>query len=170
MNKPKRKLASLRAVQSGRSGELACRKVLKSEALNMLEALKVLRRWRTLYPKATRLDGEAPGSKSNPCHWFHIRVDGYDASYEFPSRHGRTFHGRDYNGIVSFHGDTLVRAVDRLIELVDEKGDYHHVLRPWATHETKKKVPRGRRVKPKFALRGHEDQVEGFFLYHDEWK
>jgi len=63
-----------------------------------------------------------------------------------------------------------VTAVDLFIELLDEAEDYHDVLRPSATYETTKKLPRNRRPKPKFALQGRRNDVKGFFLYHDEWR
>ena len=79
------------------------------------------------------------------------------------------FEGKDYNGIVNFHADAKARAIDHFIELLDQAEDYRDVLRPSATYETMTK-PEGSGVKPKFALRGYEDQVEGFFLYHDGWR
>jgi hypothetical protein len=70
---------------------------------------------------------------------------------------------------VNFHGDTATVAIDRFIELIDLAEDYRDVLRPSATYETKRK-PEKNRVRPKFALQGYKDRIEGFFLYHDEWQ
>jgi len=102
-------------------------------------------------------------------HWLHIRADGYDNNDGFTSRYGPVFRGRDYNGIVNFHADAKATAIDHFIDLIDQADDYHAVLRPSATYETKTK-PSVMSVRPKFALQGYKDQVEGFFLYNDEWR
>jgi hypothetical protein len=96
-------------------------------------------------------------------------VDGYGEGDEFRSRDGGPlFSGRDYNGIVNFHADAKTSAIDCFIELIAD--DYHDVLRPSATHETPMRRTKPVNVKPKFALQGYEDRVEGFYLYHDGWR
>ncbi len=143
----------------------ACLKVDCGDAVTVDEAAAALRNWRSTSPTATQLDG---GHKNNPSRWFHIRVDGYKSpTDDFTSRHGPSFLGGDYNGVVNFHGDCKVSAIDRFIELLEVAEDYRDVLRPSATYETKQSVPKN--VRPKFALQGYEEAVAGFFLYHDEW-
>jgi hypothetical protein len=144
-----------------------CPKVPRDKALTVGEAVEVLRAWRSEHALATRLDGRKSGS--NPSPWLHIRVDGYDDNEPFASRYGPIFGGRDYNGVVNFHGDTTISAIDRFIGVIDVAEDYRDVLRPSATYEITTK-PMKRVVRPKFALQGYQDKVEGFFLYHDEWK
>jgi hypothetical protein len=148
-------------------------KISKVEAVSIPEAVEILRSWRGAFPDATHLNGRR-GSDSQKRgngneHWLHIRVDGYGKSDRFQSRHGPLFNGSDYNGIVNFHADTKASAIDHFIELIEQTDDYHDVLRPWATYETITK-PTKHRVRPKFALQGYSDGVEGFFLYHDGWK
>jgi hypothetical protein len=140
-------------------------RISKTSAVPVPEAVEMLRLWRGAYPQATQLDG---GSGNNPDHWLHIRIGGYSDDESFTSCYGPSFRGRDYNGVVNFHGDATTEAVDRFIELIEVAEDYHDVLRPSATYETRTK-PKKNRVKPKFALQGYLDRVEGFFLYHDEW-
>lgn len=144
----------------------ACPHVPKSRALSVADAVEVLRTWRAEHPEATQLNGR---TGNDPARWFHITVDGYRSPLDdFKSQHGKTFRGDDYNGVVNFHGDTKVEAIDRFIALIDEAEDYHDVLRPSATYE-KKSLPTKRSVRPKFALQGHQEAVDGFFLYHDGW-
>jgi hypothetical protein len=131
----------------------------------MEDAVEMLRSWRAMHPDAIQLDGDVG---NNPNHWLHITVNAYDDD-TFTSRHGQTFQGKDYNGIVNFHGDTRAQAVDRFIELIDAAEDFHDVIRPSATYETTTKPKKGK-VRPKFALQGYRDEVEGFFLYHDDWR
>jgi hypothetical protein len=149
----------------------ACPKISKQDAVTVLEAVEILRQWRTSSPAGNRLDGRTGGTpkKNGNEPWLHIRVEGYGECDTFISRHGTVFEGKDYNGIVNFHADAKASAIDHFIELLDQADDYRDVLRPSATYETTTKPP-GRGVKPKFALRGYEDQVEGFFLYHDGWR
>ena len=151
--------------RSRKDNASACPKILKAAAITVEDAVDFLRGWRTAHPSSTQLDGR---SGNNPEHWLHIRVDGYDRE-TFTSRYGRTFHGQDYNGVVNFHGDTSAASVDRFIELIDAAEDYRDVLRPSATYETRKKPTRAP-VKPKLALQGYNDKVEGFFLYYDDWR
>ena len=73
----------------------------------------------------------------------------------------RCFAG-EINGIVNFQADAKATAIDHFIDLIDQADDYHDVLRPSATYETKTK-PSVMSVRPKFALQGYKDQVEGFF-------
>lgn len=153
------------SVRSRRDSAGACTRIPKNEAVNVAEAVEILRESRRCFPCATQLDGMVG---SNPDHWFHIKVDGYSDTDTFTSRHGPTFTGADYNGIVNFHGDTAASAIDRFIELIDESEDYRDILRPSATWETSAHKPKGRTIKPKFALLGYWDGVEGFYLYHDE--
>ena len=68
------------------------------------------------------------------------------------------------NGIVDFHGDAKSEAIDRMIELWENAEDFRDILVPFATE------PRNGRQRPKFALKGFEDAVEGFYLYHDNWQ
>jgi hypothetical protein len=149
----------------------ACPKISKQDAVTVLEAVEILRQWRTSFPAANRLDGRTGGAakKNGNEPWLHIRVEGYGERDKFASRYGTVFEGKDYNGIVNFHADAKASAIDHFIELLDQADDYRDVLRPSATYETMTK-PQGSGVKPKFALRGYEDQVEGFFLYHDGWR
>jgi hypothetical protein len=158
-----RRPPSIRAVKSDLH---ASPQIPKALAVTVPEAVEKLRLWRRSHPMATQLDGK---SGNNPAHWVHIRVDRYRDIDGFTSRHGPTFRGQDYNGVPNFHGDTTTAAIDRFIELIDLADDYHDILRPSATHETRKKKP-GKPVRPKFALQGYQDRVEGFFLYHDEWQ
>jgi hypothetical protein len=76
------------------------------------------------------------------------------------------FKGRDYNGTINFHGDARIAKIREFIQLVDEADNYRDVLRPSATFEDRT-LPNGMQVKPKFALAGYEDTVQGFYLYHD---
>ena len=158
--------------RAAKSKRYSCPKVSKKAAVSVSEAADILRQWRKSFPRATRLDGRS-GEDSKQGggheHWLHIKVNGYSGSDGFRSRHGQVFRGQDYNGIVNFHADTKATAVDLFIELLDEVADYHDVLRPSATYEMAR-LPRNRRPKPKFALQGRRDKVEGFFLYHDEWR
>lgn len=162
-----------RASRAGRSARpsaapasTACPQFDSSNAIAIEEAIDALRRWRSVHPTVTQLDG---GHGSNPNGWIHIRVDGYQSpADDFTSRYGSTFLGNDYNGVVNFHGDCKADAIDRFVKLIEEAEDYRDVLRPSATYETSTK-PASRVVKPKFALQGYEDAVGGFFLYHDQW-
>jgi len=143
----------------------ACPKVPKATAVTVSEAIDILSRWRRSSPQAARLNGRSgQNSKSGGGneHWLHVRVDGYDNNDGFTSRYGPVFRGRDYNGIVNFHADAKATAIDHFIDLIDQADDYHDVLRPSATYETKTK-PSVMSVRPKFAFQGYKDQVEGFF-------
>jgi hypothetical protein len=139
-------------------------RVPKKLAVTVSEAVEMLRAWRRSHPRASQLNGRIG---NDPRHWLHIRIEGYSDKERFSSRYGPTFRGENYNGVANFHGDTTIVAVDRFIELVDVAEDYRDVLRPSATYETTAKSEKNR-VKPKFALQGYQDRVEGFFLYHDE--
>jgi len=149
----------------------ACPKISKQDAVTVLEAVEILRQWRTSSPTANRLDGRTGGAakKNGNEPWLHIRVEGYGERDKFVSRYGTVFEGKDYNGIVNFHADAKASAIDHFIELMDEADDYHDVLRPSATFETKARRS-GTQIKPKFALQGYEDEVKGFFLYHNDWR
>ena len=166
-NPVKTQRARRSAISHRRDSAAACMRIPRSKAVTLAEAVEVLRKWRTCSPGATQLDGR---EGNNPDHWIHLRIDGYSSADTLTSRHGPTFTGADYNGIVNFHGDTSADAIDRFIGLIDEAEDYRDVLRPSATWETRPARPKGSTIKPKFALQGYRDGVEGFYLYHDEWR
>lgn len=146
----------------------ACPKKEKDEAVSFDECIEILRQWRHDHPRATRLDG---GSGSNQTHWFHIKIEGYTSpEHDFTSsRYGTQFNGTDYNGIVNFHGDTKTDKIDELIELYDLECEIQDILVPSATNEYRT-MQEGKTQKPKFALRGIDGKVDGFYLYHDDWK
>lgn len=136
-----------------------------TKPLEVDEAVELLRVWRQDHPEATQLDG---GTKSNPSEWMHIRVEGYSSPRDdFQSCHGPVIRGHEYNGVVNFHGDAKTDAIDRFITLIDEAESYRDVLRPSATFKNQT-LRTGSSVKPKFALHGYSDSVEGFYLYHSK--
>ncbi|MBI2522462.1 MAG: hypothetical protein HYV97_18725 [Bdellovibrio sp.] len=148
----------------------ACPQYSNGEALSFDEAIDVLRKWRMGCPASVQLDGK---SENNPKRWFHFKVEGYSSPQDdFQSRYGVQFTGSDYNGIVNFHGDTKSDKIDEFIRYVDAADDYRDVLRPSATYEftTKPQDKPTSAIKPKFSLKGYNEGVDGFFLYHDHWK
>lgn len=138
------------------------------DALSLEEAIVLLREWMAHAPDVTRLDGRSE-KKSNPSPWLHLRIDGYEGQAVFSSRFGPVFNGEDYNGVVNFHGDASAETIRRFVELYEAAESVHDVLVPSATFETYSNLPSNvRAIRPKFALRGFSDAVEGFFLYHDQ--
>lgn len=137
------------------------------ESVALEDAVALLREWLLQKPDVTRLD-ERTGTGSNPKPWLHFRIDGYTGESVFTSRHGPTFDGRDYNGVVNFHGDTKVDAIRRFLDLYEAAENVQDVLIPSATHETREPATNVRVIRPKFALRACSGAVEGFFLYHDQ--
>lgn len=147
----------------------ACPSVSSDKALDIKSAVEVLRQWRKSHPNVERLDGKAT-TEGNRTKWLHIKVDGYSAIDSFKSWHGDSFNGSDYNGIVNFHGDAKVEAIDDFIELIDNCEDYKDVLQMSATYEFRSRPKKNPQIKPKFALQGYTNGVQGFYLYHDEWQ
>jgi hypothetical protein len=138
-------------------------------ALTIDEALPILAKYLDqIDTNVVQIDGRTH-SENNPAKWIHIRVDGYEKFEPFQSCHGPVFGGHEYNGIVNFHGDTKIGQLRRFVELCQTAEDYHDVLIPSATYEGRT-LPHNRHPKPKFALRGFEGEVDGFYLYHDQWR
>ncbi len=144
----------------------------KSEALNIDEAVLVLKKWRCQNPSNFRIDGRKKGSSSNGTPWFHFKVDGYqDSLHDYTSKHGCFFYGSEYNGGVHFNGDAKWEAIVRFIELYDICNDnsnnpsnsFRDFLVPSATQQ------REGYQKQRFALNGYEEEKpQGFYLYHDD--
>ena len=152
------------------TSDSAFRKFTRKNAVSVYEAVVRLNAWRKDNPQACRLDGQPSNASSNPAGWLHIRVGGYiDEVHSFVGVHGGTFKGSDYNGIVNFHGDTKTESIDRFIRLIETAEDYRDVLVPSATYQTMS-LPKNRRERPKFGLKGFTEKVEAFYLYHDDWK
>lgn len=137
----------------------ACPRYLISNCL-IEEAIQIYKKWRNNNPDTVQLDG---GNKSNPSKWIKFEVEGYTVDDSHTSDHGPTFSGDEYNGIVNFHGDAKCEKIDLFVELYEQAESYRDVLVPFET-QMRKGV-----VKPKFALKGYEETVDGFYLYHDEW-
>ncbi len=152
-------------INNNQVAPLACQKISKANAVNVIDAVEILRDWRAAKPTATQLDGL---SKNNPSPWLYINVDGYTSPLDdFLARGGKQFLGADYNAVVNFHGDTKALKIDEFIDLIDASIDYKDVLRPSATYE-QNTAPVGRLIKPKFALVGYSSlPIDGFNLYHD---
>jgi hypothetical protein len=125
----------------------------REEAKPFWEALEELREWRIKYPNTERFDGTT-GSKSNPRSYYFIKFDGYEKLPPFNLK-GTLIPGSEYNGIHAFHGDSKTEPIDRLIAIADQVEECQDVLIPSAT----------RKGNPKFALKGFEDSVSGFYLY-----
>lgn len=165
----KRAIASPHAVpRQGPAGAAAgARWTTPRTALDPDEAIELLRSWLADHPESAQLDGR-PVRKNNPSQWLHLRIDGFEGERLFTSRYGPVFDGDDYNGVVNFHGDTPVEALRTFVDLYDDAESILDVLSPSATYETKTLPVSARTVKPKFALKGRSEGVEGFFMYHDE--
>lgn len=153
--------------QSSHASGVQTRWTTAAGALEPDEAIQRLRGWLADNPRAVQLDGRSI-KQSNPSQWLHLRVEGFAGSKLFTSRYGPAFDGDDYNGIVNFHGDTPVDALRRFIDLFDAAESLVDMLAPSATYETRALPRQGGRIKPKFALKGFADGLEGFFMYHDQ--
>lgn len=134
-----------------------------NQVYSINDAIEKYKTWRNLNPEVYRLDGKNPGDPSNPSAWLKFSVCGYDNTYSFTAENGQTFFGDDYNGVVNFHGDARCEKIDDFVELFEQVEDYRDILVPFSTQ-----IRKGA-VRPKFGLRGYEEKVDGFYLYHDEW-
>jgi hypothetical protein len=135
----------------------------KKSAVDLDTSIAELRSWREKFRHIGQVNGRAG---NDPSRWYHISIGGYrdGADDYYAEETDAQFFGSDYNGIVNFHGDAKSAAIDRMIDLCDSAEDFHDILVPSAT------TPRNGAQRPKFALKGYEDAVEGFFLYHDDWQ
>lgn len=144
----------------------SCPKTKKNSSIDNM--INVYKEWRKSFPEAYRLDGKEKSCTGGSAEWLHFLAEGYTANDSFISRYGAKFLGDDYNGDVNFHGDTPCEKMDEFIELYELADAYQDILRPSATFETKTPGENSF-VSPKFALKGYEESVSKFFLYHNEW-
>ena len=152
----------LKTLSNGVNAGGALPKRSKKSAIDLDTAVAELKSWRQRFPRVGQINGQAG---NDPSPWYHFHIDGYlnGADDYYAQETNTKFLGTEYNGIVDFHGDAKSEAIDRMIELWENAEDIRDILVPSATK------PRNGRQRPKFALKGYEDAVEWFYLYHDNW-
>lgn len=139
--------------------------------LSLDDAVNRLKEWLKFIAKLdsnqrpVQLNGNIRG-QNDSSQWLVFSVTGFETK-PFTSEDGQTFRSEDYNGVVNFHGDAKLQALQAFVRGFERtNGNLSDFLHASATLHKKDKPSR-----PKFGLKGFtEGGVNGFYLYHDNWQ
>lgn len=135
-------------------------RVVHADLHALVAALKA---WLAANPGVERLDDRSGGSNRKACARFDIQhLAGTDLVIHRPSL-GGVLTAVDYTGVFRLNGDTRVRAVRRLIDMVDSGLELEEILEPDVTKRRQtERGPTGE--KPRFVTTGSDD-ADGLYCY-----
>ncbi|MBE2254291.1 MAG: hypothetical protein IAE78_32475 [Myxococcus sp.] len=122
-----------------------------------------LKGWLAAHPCVERLDDRSAGSNQGAYARFNVQhLAGTDLVIPRQTL-GGVWTAADYTGVFRLNGDTRVRAVRRLIEMVDSGLELDEVLEPDVTaRRVMKRGPTGEN--PRFITNGSDD-ADGLYCY-----